>query len=549
MKKTLTICILSFCHTFLLAQTAKEQTKDIATFCKIWGFLKYYHSSVAKGNMDWDSVFMHRIADLPSFKSKQTLSDYYKNWIESLGEIKPCKECSIKSPDSHKLNFDLSWTDDKNKFSDSLIELLDFVEKNRNTGYNYYVQRKNAGNTLYENEKVYKDSIFPSPPLRLLGLSRYWNIVNYFFPYKYLTDQKWDAVLKEMIPKFKDAEDTSAYHLAMLELCCKLNDSHAIFATAYKSNYFGYKSVPFYIKIIDNKAVVTELGNVFLCDKNDIQKGDVIISVEDKSIFELIEQKKRYVAASNESVIRRGLSNALLNGVTDSVKIKYERNGEIFDKYLYRYIYKEMNLKENTAKNMAKFEILKNNIGYINMGLLKGEDAKEIMEALKNTKGIICDIRNYPNNSVYSLLDYLTKEDKEFVKFSIPDLSYPGVFKYEKPQKLGKKKASYYKGKVALLIDESTQSQAEYAVMAFQTAPNVKCIGSQTAGADGNVSIITFPGDLKTKMTGIGVYYPDGKETQRIGIVPDIEVKPTIKGIKEGRDEVMDKAVEYIEGN
>ncbi len=549
MKKTLTICILSFFHTFLLAQTTKEQTEDIATFCKIWGFLKYYHPSVAKGNMDWDSVFMHRIADLPSFKSKQALSDYYKNWIESLGEIKPCKECSIKNPDNQKLNFDLSWTDDKNMFSDNLIELLDFVEKNRNTGYNYYVQRKDAGNTLYENEKVYKDSIFPSPPLRLLGLSRYWNIVNYFFPYKYLTDQKWDAVLREMIPKFKDAEDTTAYHLTMLELCCKLNDSHAIFATAYKSKYFGNKGVPFYIKIIDNKAVVTELDNVLLCDKDDIQKGDVIISVEDKPIYELIEQKKRYVAASNESVIRRGLSNVLLNGVTDSVKIKYERNGKIFDKYLHRYVYKGMNSKRDTAKNMAKFEILKNNIGYINMGLLKGEDAKEIMEALKNTKGIICDIRNYPNNSVYSLLDYLTKEDKEFVKFLIPDLSYPGVFKYEKPQKLGKKKASYYKGKVALLIDESTQSQAEFTVMAFQTAPNVKCVGSQTAGADGNVSIITFPGELKTKMTGIGVYYPDGRETQRIGIVPDIEVKPTIKGIKEGRDEVMDKAIEYIEGN
>ena len=165
MKKTLTTCILSFFHTFLLAQTTKEQTEDIATFCKIWGFLKYYHPSVAKGNMDWDSVFMHRIADLPSFKSKQALSDYYKNWIESLGEIKPCKECSIKNPDNQKLNFDLSWTDDKNMFSDNLIELLDFVEKNRNTGYNYYVQRKDAGNTLYENEKVYKDSIFPSPPL------------------------------------------------------------------------------------------------------------------------------------------------------------------------------------------------------------------------------------------------------------------------------------------------------------------------------------------------------------------------------------------------
>jgi C-terminal processing protease CtpA/Prc len=50
-------------------------------------------------------------------------------------------------------------------------------------------------------------------------------------------------------------------------------------------------------------------------------------------------------------------------------------------------------------------------------------------------------------------------------------------------------------------------------------------------------------------MTGIGVYYPDGRETQRIGIVPDIEIKPTIEGLKLKRDEVLEKAIEVINGN
>lgn len=47
-------------------------------------------------------------------------------------------------------------------------------------------------------------------------------------------------------------------------------------------------------------------------------------------------------------------------------------------------------------------------------------------------------------------------------------------------------------------------------------------------------------------MTGLGIYYPDGRETQRIGIEPDIIVRPTIEGIREGRDEVMEKALEVI---
>ena len=50
-------------------------------------------------------------------------------------------------------------------------------------------------------------------------------------------------------------------------------------------------------------------------------------------------------------------------------------------------------------------------------------------------------------------------------------------------------------------------------------------------------------------ISGIGVYYPDGTETQRIGIVPDIGLKPTIRGIYEGRDEILEKAIELIEND
>jgi C-terminal processing protease CtpA/Prc len=71
-------------------------------------------------------------------------------------------------------------------------------------------------------------------------------------------------------------------------------------------------------------------------------------------------------------------------------------------------------------------------------------------------------------------------------------------------------------------------------------------VGSTTAGADGNVSEIFLPGGLRTLISGIGIYYPDGTETQRIGIVPDVVVKPTIEGIKKNRDEVLEKAIELI---
>jgi C-terminal processing protease CtpA/Prc len=64
--------------------------------------------------------------------------------------------------------------------------------------------------------------------------------------------------------------------------------------------------------------------------------------------------------------------------------------------------------------------------------------------------------------------------------------------------------------------------------------------------ADGNVSFFCLPVGISTAISGVGIYYPDGRETQRSGIVPDIEVKPKIKGLADGRDELTEKAIELI---
>jgi C-terminal processing protease CtpA/Prc len=67
-----------------------------------------------------------------------------------------------------------------------------------------------------------------------------------------------------------------------------------------------------------------------------------------------------------------------------------------------------------------------------------------------------------------------------------------------------------------------------------------------TAGADGNVSRIPLPGQLNTIISGLGVFYPDRRPTQRVGIVPDLEAKPTVEGIAAGRDEVLEAAIRLI---
>ncbi len=90
-------------------------------------------------------------------------------------------------------------------------------------------------------------------------------------------------------------------------------------------------------------------------------------------------------------------------------------------------------------------------------------------------------------------------------------------------------------------------SNAEYTVMSLQNAENVTVMGEETIGADGNVVRLPLPGNIELLFTSLGVYTPEMGQTQRIGLSPDIEVYPTVEGIKEGRDELLEAAVAYIQ--
>ena len=99
---------------------------------------------------------------------------------------------------------------------------------------------------------------------------------------------------------------------------------------------------------------------------------------------------------------------------------------------------------------------------------------------------------------VSSLGQLLIQERTTFVNVTVVNLS---------PQ------SPHYTGKVVILIDEVTQSQAEYTTMAFRTAPGAVVIGSTTAGADGNVSLIPMPGAQSSLIIGIAAERDELVET------------------------------------
>jgi C-terminal processing protease CtpA/Prc len=194
------------------------------------------------------------------------------------------------------------------------------------------------------------------------------------------------------------------------------------------------------------------------------------------------------------------------------------------------------------------FQRLSPEIAYLKLSSVKSADVPTYLKSAAGTKGLVIDIRNYPSEFVvFTLGNALVDKPSPFARFTIADINNPGAFRWSSPISLAPGPARY-QGKIVILVDEASQSQSEYTAMAFRSASGAMVVGSTTAGADGNVSAVPLPGGLRSMISGIGVFYPDKRPTQRIGIIPDVVAHPTIMGIRSGRDEVLEAGIRLVLG-
>jgi C-terminal processing protease CtpA/Prc len=531
------------------------QVENLSLAGKVWGFLKYYHPVVAEGYYNWDYELFRLLPSYIHAVDKNERDASLVHWINGLGTIDACKRCNDEMK-NEVLKPDLDWLS-SDQLSDSLKRLLNFIRQNRHQGKQFYVQLvPNVGNPNIVNEKPYSQFIYPDAGYRLLALFRYWNIVQYWFPDKHLIGEDWKALLTEFIPRFIDAKNESEYWHTSQQLIARIHDSHANLLSPYPewNNRFGKYYPPCMVTFVGNDPVVSIIVNNSIAALSNIQRGDIIKTVNGKRVADIISERLPNLPASNYSTQLRDLSVNLLVSKDSISNITVERDGEPIECKLHHFIFSRWSdwyHYDFPYQKDSSFFFIASGVGYINLGKIKKKQVDSVFKVLEGSKGVIIDNRQYPGDfAIYQIADNLNVDKTPFVKFPIANLDYPGSFTVTKPISAGRKNKDYYKGKVVILVNENTQSSAEFHSMAFRTAPNATVLGSTTAGADGNVTNFFYlPGGLFTRFSGIGVWYPDGTETQRVGIVPDIEVKRTVKGIKEGRDELVEKAVEVINSN
>lgn len=399
-------------------------------------------------------------------------------------------------------------------------------------------------------ERSYPEMRYPSPEYRLLAAFRLWNAIEYFSPNKDLLDSAWAEALTDAIPRFEAARDAREYGLAVADLAVRIQDSHAyVSGRVFDDEIVGNGYPPIRVRVIENTPVVTAIFDADAARLAGVEVGDVVVAVDGRPASERLDASARLISASTPQSNSDKASLVFMNGPVGSkvTLTLHDRTGREKQALLERRREDYLSLYHRERQGDV-VRILPSNVGYVDLDRLAFDEVDAMFERLKDTLAIVFDMRGYPNNTFFVIAPRLTRETRVAALIDTPLVGHGGTSPaFESSvQTIEPAAAGSYRGRTVMLIDERSMSQAEHMGLYLKAANGTTFVGSRTSGADGQITSVALPGGIAVGFTGQRVRSPDGRQLQRVGLIPDVEVKPTIAGIREGRDEVLDAALRVL---
>jgi C-terminal processing protease CtpA/Prc len=177
---------------------------------------------------------------------------------------------------------------------------------------------------------------------------------------------------------------------------------------------------------------------------------------------------------------------------------------------------------------------------------LEYEEFSPALPQLQAATGIIFDMRGYP--LAIETLAHLIDEPVTCAQWHVPIITYPDHqnMEFEFSNWQVQPRAPRLTDNVAFLTDGRAISFAETYLGIVEHYQLAAIVGQPTAGTNGNVNHITLPGNYTILWTGMKVLKHDGSQHHGVGIQPTVLVSRTLQGVREGRDEQLERAIELL---
>jgi len=381
---------------------------------------------------------------------------------------------------------------------------------------------------------------------RLADVIIAWNVFQHFYPYFEVVKTDWPAELPKALRTAATDSGPDEFENTLGRLVAALKDGHGRVTSARPKPMMV---PPLTLDWIEGQFVVTRVQSG---KSEGIAPGDRILKIDGKPIDQAAAEARSVISGATDQWIRWRSASALSTcNSTARMTLEVEPFSNPGAARTVEFTCGAPKLKDMetyTEPRPEKIAELAPGILYVDLDRVTVADWTAVVPRLEKAAGIIFDMRGYPGQPGTLALTHLTANTIRSARWNVPQVSKPDRVDFafhESGWDLPPAKP-YFSGRHVFLTDGRAISYAETVMGIVENYKLGDIVGGPTAGTNGNVNPFRLPGGFTVSWTGMKVLKHDGSQHHGIGIQPTIPVSRTRKGVAEGKDEILLRAVEFL---
>jgi hypothetical protein len=373
-------------------------------------------------------------------------------------------------------------------------------------------------------------------PSRLAVVASAWGTLSLFYPYFADQHLDWQRELRPALVRAATAGSLVEISRALFVLLASLHDNHA---RAYHPSIQSDGVLPLALRRFGDTLVV--VGTLADYAKR-IPIGTEIVSIDgiqaEHAYADMLEHTPSATAGWSGAIVPFWLTVGRL-GALAVVRMRTPDGSTraLLLPHLSRELYDDV-LREPMPATGTELQA---GVYYVDLNELKLARWQAVLPSLSHARVMILDMRGYPTNAAFTILGHFSGREIPSLQWLVPAL---GTRDFKKSSWTIRPVAPKLDAKLIVLLDGRAVSAAETVLQLVHDNHLGVLVGEASAGSNGNVIVSELPAGFSMRFTGLRVLLADGTALQGRGIMPDHVVHPTLAGVRAGRDEILEAALQ-----
>lgn len=363
-----------------------------------------------------------------------------------------------------------------------------------------------------------------------------WSVFRHFYPYWREVAVDWDARLPLLLQAAAVDRSRDAHRAVLRRLIAEIRDGHGSVGDPRE----GQKQamLPIAVRWLAGRLVVTATTV-----PQQVLVGDVITAVDGRPGALWFAEQEALQSGSPQW--REVIALRMLTRGREGSRVAFEIERESATLRVELTRTQREPARETRPRQIAE---VRPGVWYVDLERANWSELQPELPTLAGARAVIFDMRGYPSDAGAKILPHLLEAREGDRWMHVPQIVEP-FGRIAGWRSIGWNLTPAWPRvarQVAFLTDARAISYAE-SVMGYVEALRLGAIvGGPTAGTNGNVNTFTVPSGMTITFTGMRVTRHDGSPFHLTGVRPEARVEPTLAGIRAGRDEVLEHALNVL---